>query len=266
MVNRWLAAAAAVFLVLAGCSKEEAKPAAKPEKTETVQAETNTETANGEEKDEPAEETPDPQLMSEIQAVPVSGTLEAWKQRNPGSMTKDLPLEEEIREFPASVSEMDEQAKAELGRVLAQSQDEETVYKALLYYYGSAAIPGLLKEMESFQPGFNEPFLPEPGEEFAEAAKKKKKGPPKSYLILDASTSMFQLIDGKQRMEVAKKAVKRFAKTVGSSTDVSLYVYGQKRIRRFPAAISMSTINLGNMMNRSLTKRWMGLNRKAGLL
>ena len=231
MVNRWLAAAAAVFLVLAGCSKEEAKPAEKPEKTEAVQAETNPETENSEEQEEQtesAENTLDPQLMADIQAVPVSGTLEDWKQRNPGMMTKDFPLKEEIREFPAPISEMDEQAKAELGQILAQTQDEETVYKALLYYYGSAAIPDLVKEMESFQPGFTEPFLPEPGQEYAEAEKKKKNSPPKSYLILDASTSMFQLIDGKPRMDVAKKAVKRFAKTVGSSTDVSLYVYGHK--------------------------------------
>ena len=68
--------------------------------------------------------------------------------------------------------------------------------------------------------------MPKPTKEFGAEGSNEEAGPTKAFLLLDASSSMLLPVDGKQKMGIAKIAVKRFAKTLGEENEVSLYVYG----------------------------------------
>ncbi|MBY0124364.1 VWA domain-containing protein [Bacillus sp. S/N-304-OC-R1] len=106
-----------------------------------------------------------------------------------------------------------------------ETKDTEILFKSLIYYLGNSAYKDVVQQLMTFKPQFDEPYLPEP-EEATEQSATQEKAAKKAIIMLDASSSMLLNVDGEQKMKIAKSAVRSFAKTIGATSDVSLYVYG----------------------------------------
>lgn len=197
----------ALFIVLAGCTDQ---------KETSKQKSSNVEKAPN-------------QILEKINAVKFPKTIEEFQQSEPGVLTKDFPFKKETDGWPdrTPMKGLEAPFKKEFQKVTKETKDEDVLFKALVYYLGNSAYKQAVNNVVSTETSFDEPILPEPKEgESKEEATIKNKAPAKAMILLDASSSMLQNVEGKQRMEIAKSAVRSFAKTMGSNSDVSLYVYG----------------------------------------
>ncbi|MGE8205991.1 vWA domain-containing protein [Heyndrickxia sp. NPDC080065] len=164
-------------------------------------------------------------ILNDIQ---LDSTKEALKDQKAGILIEDNTMEQETKDVPLFPTDMDSELKGKLTEQLEslteETKDPEMLEKGLLYLLGSPYYKDVIEPVEAFKPGFKEPDLPEP-EKTTKTEKVKAKSS-KAIILLDASSSMLQNVGGKMKMEIAKDAVKRFAKTIGQSSDVSLIVYG----------------------------------------
>ncbi len=171
------------------------------------------------------EENIEKEKLLAIEQIIIPTNLEEWKNSEPGLFSLDYSFEHETSSWPkdARVLTLDEQE--ELKNTTDMIKDEETLFKMLLYYFGSTVYSDLLDKQMNYVAVLNEPYLPEPTKETILGGSNEEVTP-KSMLLLDASSSMLLSVDGKQKMGIAKTAMKRFAKTIGASSEVSLFVYG----------------------------------------
>lgn len=199
----------ALLLLIVGCSSE-TETSIKKVKTSNIK------TVDREPKES--------ELIKEIEDITIPNTIEEWKKIKPGKLSVNFDYNHETSAWPASVDEVKEGFITEMEKVLQESKDEDLVFKSLIYLLGSNINQQLLEEQITYKANFDLPYLPEPEEE---TVKEQKKGTPsKAIILLDASSSMILKVDGEQKMQIAKTAVRRFAKTIGAKSNVSLYVYG----------------------------------------
>jgi Ca-activated chloride channel homolog len=147
----------------------------------------------------------------------------------PGSMMGDLSYETDIEDIGFNTPELDPKLKnklpAKLEELANDTDDLETIKKGLVSLLASPHYKTIIENASAYEPHFEEPYLPDPTK--AEG-KEETKASDKAIILLDASSSMLQQTDGRAKMEIAKDAVKSFAKTIGQSSEVSLVVYGHK--------------------------------------
>lgn len=173
------------------------------------------------------EENTEKEKLLAIEKNIIPTDLEEWKNSEPGLFALDYSFEHETSSWPKDARELTLDEQDELKNTTDMIKDEETLFKMLLYYFGSTVYSDLLDKQMNYVAVLNEPYLPEPTKEIISGGSNEEVTP-KSMLLLDASSSMLLSVDGKQKMGIAKTAMKRFAKTIGASSEVSLYVYGHE--------------------------------------
>ncbi|QGM31652.1 VWA domain-containing protein [Bacillus sp. N3536] len=173
------------------------------------------------------EENTEKEKLLAIEKIIIPTDLEEWKNSEPGLFALDYSFEHETSSWPKDARELTLDEQDELKNTTDMIKDEETLFKMLLYYFGSTVYSDLLDKQMNYVAVLNEPYLPEPTKEIISGGSNEEVTP-KSMLLLDASSSMLLSVDGKQKMGIAKTAMKRFAKTIGASSEVSLYVYGHE--------------------------------------
>lgn len=207
-------------IVAAGCSDggkaEEAQPVSDTKGQKQAEEKVNTEKKKDEEQ---------LQKMS-IQLGQAASTAEELAQFPPGQLTKDFSMEQETsmwvgQEVPADIKD---EFLNEMRPIVESTKGPEELYAVFLHLLGGARYQEVVEPFVHFSPAFKEPVLPEPYEITAEG--KPAAIPSKAIILLDASSSMLLQADGQLKMDTAKSAVKGFAATIGSESDVSLYVYG----------------------------------------
>lgn len=197
-----------LMLLLAGCTDKEKASNSKPSTTETVSKQNS--------------------VVDKINAINLPETIEEFQQSPSGVFTKDFSFKKETDGWPdrTPMKDIEKPFKKEFQKLSKQTKDEDVLYKALVYYLGNSAYKEAVNKVISTDTSFDEPILPEPKQEESQAIMTKNKAPAKAMILLDASSSMLQNVNGKQRMGIAKGAVRSFAKTIGVKSDVSLFVYG----------------------------------------
>lgn len=222
MLKKWGWVFLTAALVLTGCSdneKKEEKAQGTEEKASGVE-----ETKSANEKS-PADEDNEEERTA-VGEVSTPETIEEFMDIQPGELTKEIPFDKETSPWPnhTPIKGMEEELKSGMGD--AAESTTADLFQSLVYLLGNSAYPELVNEMASMEPDFDEPLLPEPEEVKGSEGKAEDDG--KAIILLDASSSMLLEVDSKQKMAVAKTAVRSFAKTIGETNDVSLYVYGHE--------------------------------------
>lgn len=162
--------------------------------------------------------------LQAIEQLVIPKSIEEWKETKPGLFAKEYPFEHETSSWPKDARELTTGEREELIQTTDIIEDEETLFKTLLYYFSSNVYGELVEKQMNYSAVLNEPYLPEPTKEIISG--ESKEVTPKAMLLLDASSSMLLSVEGKQKMGIAKTAIKRFANTIGASSEISLYVYG----------------------------------------
>ncbi|RSD28730.1 vWA domain-containing protein [Mesobacillus subterraneus] len=201
-----------VSLALTGCSDD----------PEEATAETPT-------KEEVKEEKATESMLNHLKDISLEVTEESLMKSEPGSMMEDLDYEEDIEDLGFNTPELDSGLKSQLPEKLeeltTETDDLETIKKGLVSLLASPHYQQIIQGAKSYEPHFEEPFLPDPTRMENE---EETKASDKAIILLDASSSMLQQTDGRVKMEIAKDAVKSFAKTIGQTSEVSLVVYGHQ--------------------------------------
>ena len=204
-------------LFVSGCSdSEETKVTKKVEETKVEEKQSKEET-DSEEKGVD---------LSVIDQVVIPTTTEEWKNAEPGLFALEYTPDHETSSWPQETRDLTPEEMKELETVIEAAEHTDTMFQALRYYFGSNVYKDLLDKQINYAAVMNEPYLPKPTKEFGVEGSDQDVIPTKAYLLLDASSSMLLSVDGKQKMGIAKIAIKRFAKTLGEDNEVSLYVYG----------------------------------------
>jgi Ca-activated chloride channel homolog len=168
--------------------------------------------------------------LEHLKNISLEVTEESLLFLEPGSMMGDLGYEKDIEDIGFNTPELDPELKnklpAKLEQLASETDDLETVKKGLVSLLASPHYKKIIENARDYKPHFEEPFLPDPTK--AESEDEETKASDKAIILLDASSSMLQQVDGRAKMEIAKDAVKSFAKTIGQSSEVSLLVYGHK--------------------------------------
>ncbi|QXE01375.1 VWA domain-containing protein [Terribacillus sp. DMT04] len=161
--------------------------------------------------------------MDTLNNLSTNGTLPDLKKQPAGRVAASIS--EDTADADKDVSEdAVDAAIPYLKDVIKEDNNPETLHRALIASLGSPSYKETIEAAEALQPSFEDPYLPRP-----EAADKEADpAVENSIILLDASSSMLLEVDGEQKMRIAKDAVKSFAKTLGSSSNVSLIVYGHK--------------------------------------
>ena len=212
---------AILLLILSGCSEKNEVSKEKPE-VETEKA-VPEETGNVQIKDEVKKDN----ILTEIEAVKIPETIEDFVNAQPGKLTADFSYEKETASWPSlhTLEGIEGDLTEHLRAVANETEDVDQLFQSLIYYIGNSAYPQVVKDLLAFKPEFDEPFLPEP-EQVSEETVQENSAASKAIIMLDASSSMLLNVDGEQKMKIAKSAVRSFAKTIGATSDVSLYIYG----------------------------------------
>ncbi|GAA0291555.1 Ca-activated chloride channel family protein [Gracilibacillus halotolerans] len=213
MKRKWLLIFTVLCVAIMGCSKSDNTEA----KVE----------ANDEETEEAKKEEDDTNIFLEkLSEIDLSTDLEVIKQQQGGVLTENLAFEEEQQ----GNSSIEEQAlKEELANLLEVTQEPEEIEKGIALLLASPNYKERIEIVENYTPDYDEPLLPDPVKQTTEGTTEKRVPPENAIILLDASSSMLlPTKDNNIRMDVAKKAVSKFAQTVGSQSDVSLVVYGHK--------------------------------------
>ncbi|SDN59565.1 Ca-activated chloride channel family protein [Psychrobacillus sp. OK028] len=206
---------ALLALLFSGCSESEEAEVTKQDEETMVEEKQTNEKTDSKEAD-----------LSVIDQIVIPTTIEEWKNTEPGLFALDYTIDHETSSWPQEARDLNAEEKKELKSVIEVADDTDTMYKALRYYFGSHVYKDLLEKQINYAAVMNEPYLPKPTKEFGEEGNNQEAAPTKAFLLLDASSSMLLPVDGKEKMGIAKIAVKRFAKTLGTDNEVSLYVYG----------------------------------------
>ncbi|WP_342032472.1 vWA domain-containing protein [Mesobacillus boroniphilus] len=201
-------------LVLSACSGDE------PEKE--VVAETPP-------KEDVKKEETKQSKIDHLKNISLEVTEESLIGLEPGSMMGDLSYEKDIEDIGFNTPELDLQLKnklpVKLDELAKETDDLETIKKGLVYMLASPHYKEIIGNANAYEPHFEEPYLPDPTKAEGEEETKTSE---RAIILLDASSSMLQQAGGSVKMEIAKDAVKSFAKTIGQSSEVSLVVYGHK--------------------------------------
>ncbi|MCM3123031.1 MULTISPECIES: VWA domain-containing protein [unclassified Mesobacillus] len=176
-------------------------------------------------KKEPAKQD----LPGKLKDINLEVSEENLKELKPGTMVDDLTYEKDIEDIGFNTPELEPELKNKLPDELDQlaqgTDDLETIKKALISLLASPHYKQVIEKADAYEPYFEEPYLPDPekteGPEETKAAEK-------AIILLDASSSMLQQSGGRVKMDIAKDAVKSFAKTISQSAEVSLVVYGHQ--------------------------------------
>jgi Ca-activated chloride channel homolog len=201
-----------ISLVLSACSDEPEEATAQTPKKETA-----------------AKEEKQESKLDGLKDISLEVSEESLKGLQPGTMMSDLTYEKDIEDIGFNTPELDPALKSKLPEKLEQlaseTDDLETIKKGLISLLASPHYKQIIEGATAYEPYFEEPYLPDPtksenGEQSVAADK--------AIILLDASSSMLQQSDGRVKMDIAKDAVKSFAKTIGQSSEVSLLVYGHK--------------------------------------
>ncbi len=204
-------------LFLVGCAEKEPKAETKKEiESENVMVESSTKDSN---------EHIDSATLEKVQEVVIPTTIEEWQASKAGVFALEYPFEHETSNFPKESRELEKDELGELRTVAKEINDTPTLYKMLRYYFASNASEELLEKQMNYAAELTEPYLPDPYKEQSVTAEGNAV-PSRAILLLDASSSMLLSVEGKQKMSIAKTAVKRFASTIGEESELSLYVYG----------------------------------------
>ncbi|MED3553849.1 hypothetical protein [Cytobacillus praedii] len=221
MFKRTISMIAILMLILSGCSEKNEVSKEKPE----VEAEKAVpeETGNVQKKDEVKKDS----MLTEIESVKIPVTIEDFANSQPGKLTAAFSYEKETASWPSlhTLEGIESELTEHLRSVAGETDDVDQLFQSLIYYIGNSAYPQVVKELLEFKPEFDEPYLPEP-EQVSEETVQDNAAPSKAIIMLDASSSMLLNVDGEQKMKIAKSAVRSFAKTIGSASEVSLYIYG----------------------------------------
>lgn len=211
-----------VLFFIFGCSKKEDISQEKIPPTNPV-----IETGANEQTDESEVQLSslDENVLAKIEQLEIPTSVDGLLKQIGGIFINDIPYEKETTQVWGNfgLGEYADELTEELKKVTAATSDTDTIFKALHYYIGSYAYERAIKELEEFEGDWYEPYLPDP-HEMEERAQDTDPG--KAIILLDASTSMLKNIQGKQKMAIAKTAAGRFANTIGTTHDVSLFVYG----------------------------------------
>ncbi|KPB04098.1 vWA domain-containing protein [Bacillus sp. CHD6a] len=216
------------MFILGGCSKGDhtATEPSKSSNEEERQEEEVREEDNAEEEPKDEKGASSVEVLGKLDEVVIPSNLEEFTTIQSGTMTGDIEYKEETSIWPSlnSLKGMEEDFLLHMKDVTAQSTETDTLLKAFIHLLGNSAYPEAIGKLANYEPSFNEPLLPEP--ELNDEAPNGQGTPAKAFILLDASSSMLLDVNGKQKMKVAKDAVLSFGKTIGTNSDVSLYVYG----------------------------------------
>lgn len=201
-----------ISLVLSACSDEQDEATAQTPKKEPATKEEKQETN-----------------LDGLKDISLEVSEESLKGLQPGAMMSDLTYEKDIEDIGFNTPDLDPALKSKLPDKLEQlaseTDDLEIIKKGLVSLLASPHYKQVIEAANAYEPYFEEPYLPDPAKsesgEASEAADK-------AIILLDASSSMLQQSAGRVKMDIAKDAVKSFAKTIGQSSEVSLLVYGHK--------------------------------------
>lgn len=204
---------AILIALIVGCSKSnntEAEVEAEVEETENEEKQENDSNL----------------LVEKLNEIDLSTDLEVIKQQQGGLLTEDLAFEEEKED--SSLME-EQELKEELAKLIEVTKEPNDIHKGLVSLLGSPNYKEYIEIVETYNPDYDEPFLPDPVKQTSDGSTEKRVPPENAIILLDASSSMLLPTNNNNiRMDVAKKAVSKFAQTVGSKSDVSLVVYGHK--------------------------------------
>lgn len=162
-------------------------------------------------------------LIKSIEEVVIPETLEQWLEAKPGILIED-DRSEETSGWPYMSWGLGNKSREYLEEITTATEDVDLLFKSLIYLYGNRFYTEVLTEQIEYVPEFAEPYLPEP--ELVVSSESKTPEPDYAILLLDASSSMLSSVDNQAKIDIAKNAVKRFANTLGSDSNISLIVYG----------------------------------------
>ncbi|QTD41473.1 VWA domain-containing protein [Sporosarcina sp. Te-1] len=213
---------AAFCILAAGCSvdeKNKVAPSASSEESEVVD-----EVNADEQENSPSSEESGKNISNQMGEA--ATTPEELAQFPPGQLTKEFSVDRETSMWIGQKVHEDIQDEflREMESILETTKDPEDLYAVFLHVLGGAQYHEVVQPLIDYSPDFKEPILPEPYEMTTEGTQAAI--PEKAIILLDASSSMLLHADGKLKMDTAKRAVKGFAATIGSESDMSLYVYG----------------------------------------
>ncbi len=102
-----------------------------------------------------------------------------------------------------------------------KSLSSEEVYDYLVHTLGSGNYKKYYEELASYDHGFRMPELPDGEDEVTTKQKKVN-----ALVLLDASGSMKEALEGKTKMDLAKAAIEGFVEQIPEEANVSLISYG----------------------------------------
>lgn len=216
IIKYWLISFFSILLICGGCANTDDKQVSTANEKKNEQA-----AVNQEEKSQGE--------LSKINELSTSVTVESLMEFKAGELTKDITYEEDTEQVLWGLEELEPQyinnMKDVLEPLTEEADDPETLMKALVYYAGSPSYDEIVRDLDSFTPGFNEPLLPRP----EQVTKSESTGKENySYILLDASSSMLLDSEGKLRMDIAKDSVESFAEAISDSSQVSLVAFGHR--------------------------------------
>ncbi|WP_070121014.1 vWA domain-containing protein [Bacillus marinisedimentorum] len=222
MKARKLLLAALMIFVTGACSNE-AVDEQKPD--EQVKG-TVSENEAGQDSSSDSE---DSEILVPINDMILQETIEDLQNSKPGILTSEFSFEDETSHWAPvnALKGIEEETKRKLAETAEMTDDPGQLYKALLYHLGSNAYASAANDLAGIEPDFDEPMFPELDQLIGSPeVNQQEKG--KAIILLDASSSMLLDVKGEQKMKTAKRAVRSFAKTIGSDNEMSLFVYGHK--------------------------------------
>ncbi|MBB4824204.1 Ca-activated chloride channel family protein [Sporosarcina luteola] len=231
---------AAFCLMATGCSageKTEVDQSASGKESEVVDKEIVDKKESG-----PSSEESEMDISNQMGEA--ATTPEELAQFPPGQLTKEFSVDRETSMWIGKKvhEDIQEDFLNEMESILESTNDPEDLYAVFLHVLGGAQYHEVVQPLIDYAPDFKEPILPEPYEMTTEGAPAAI--PEKAIILLDASSSMLLQADGKLKMDTAKRAVKGFAATIGSESDMSLYVYGHAGTQnKSDKSLSCSTID-----------------------
>ncbi|WP_144475886.1 VWA domain-containing protein [Cytobacillus oceanisediminis] len=180
-------------------------------------------------KEEVKKEAAKQDLPGKLKDISLEVSEENLKELKPGTMMDDHTYEKDIEDIGFNTPELEPELKnklpEELDRLAQGTDDLETIKKGLISLLASPHYKQVIEKANAYEPYFEEPYLPDPDKT---ESTEKTIGAEKAIILLDASSSMMQQSGGRVKMDIAKDAVKSFAKTIGQSAEVSLVVYGHQ--------------------------------------
>ncbi|WP_231746923.1 vWA domain-containing protein [Lentibacillus sp. JNUCC-1] len=180
--------------------------------------ETNEHVSSDQEEHEKPEVRTTPSESSKPKTKPLPEmTWEHLVNQEEGKLTANLDVDEKMSD------QLVETLEKEITALTDETNDPEQIYRGAVDLLASSYYQTYFEKASTYDPDFEEPYLPDPEIEKKEG---KKASPKKAFILLDASSSMLLRVNGKIKMDIAKNAVQRFGEVIGQDSDLSLLVYG----------------------------------------